>query len=75
MTAAMMNLVTPSGERHGIVNRVGNSCQDNDFKHFTPENKKKAEALKKEEHRIVKARYINHNGPHENLDCWKTWSR
>lgn len=67
MSQAMMNLVTPSGERHGIINRVANSVKDDGFKHMSPETKAKAEKLKKEEARIVKARYINYQGPNERL--------
>jgi hypothetical protein len=60
-------LVTESGEQHGLINSVANSVEDNGFKHMKPEVKTKAEKLKKEEHRIVKARYINHRGDHERL--------
>ena len=61
-------MVAPNGERHGLVNVVANSVQDNDFKHMTPETKKKAESLKKDEQRIVSARYINNRGTHERLE-------
>ena len=60
-------MVTPSGERHGLINRVANSVQDNGFAHFKPEWKKKAEDLRKKESKMVKARYINHRGQHERL--------
>ena len=60
-------LVTESGEQHGLINSVANSVEDNGFKHMKPEVKTKAEKLKKEEHRIVKARYINHRGNNERL--------
>lgn len=60
-------MVTASGERHGLINSIPSSIPNNDFKHMTPETKKKAEALKKEEARIVKARYINHRGMSERL--------
>lgn len=64
-----MNLkqVTPNGEEHGLINEVANSVDDNGFKHMKPEVKAKAEKLRKEESRIVKARYINHRGNHERL--------
>lgn len=60
-------MMTANGERHGLINVVANSVQDNGFKHMTPENKKKAEAKKKDEETIVKARYHNHRGQHERL--------
>lgn len=67
MSASMMNLTASNGEKHGIINRVANSVQDDDFKHMKPEVKAKAEKIKKEEHKIVKARYMNHRGQHERL--------
>jgi hypothetical protein len=60
-------LVTESGERHGLINELVNSVRDDGFKSATPENKTKMEKLKKEESRMVKARYINHRGMHERL--------
>lgn len=67
--------VTKSGEEHGLIKSVGNSVPFDDFKHFSPANKAKAEKLKKEEHRIVKARYINYRGPNERLSTeYCRWS-
>lgn len=63
----MNTMVTASGEKHGWINRVGNSVPDNGFAHMSPEIKAKAEKLRKEEARKVKARYINHRGDHERL--------
>ena len=59
---------TANGETHGLINTLANSSQDNDFKYMDAETKAKAVKLKKEESRIVKARYINHRGMHERLD-------
>ena len=60
---------TESGEEHGLMKRLGNSVSSADaFKNMDPAVKAKAEALKKEESRLVKARYINHRGQHERLD-------
>ncbi len=56
-----------NGEQHGVINTLANSVKDDGFKHFEPEWKSKAEKLRKEESRIVKARYINHRGNHERL--------
>jgi hypothetical protein len=65
----MTNVVmaTATGEEHGLINTLANSCQDNGFKHMTPENKATAEKMKKNDAKIVKARYINHRGNHERL--------
>jgi hypothetical protein len=60
-------LVAENGEKHGLINQVANSVQDDGFKHMKPDIKAKAEKLKQEDHRIVKARYINHRGKHERL--------
>lgn len=59
--------VTARGERHGLINSVGNSCPNTGFVHMEPGIKAKAQALRKEEARIVKARYINSRGMHERL--------
>lgn len=60
-------LVTRNGEEHGMINVLANSVKDNGFAHMDPETKSKAEKLKKEESKMVKARYINHRGMHERL--------
>lgn len=51
---------TAGGIEHGLVNILPNSAQDDGFKHMKPHIKAKCEKLKKEEARVVKARYINH---------------
>lgn len=58
---------TAQGEEHGLINTLANSSQDNGFKYMSPENKTKAEKMRKEDAKIVKARYINHRGNHERL--------
>lgn len=63
----MQLMVTERGEQHGLVNTLANSVPDRGFDHMKPEDQKKAEALRKEESKIVKARYINHQGNHERL--------
>lgn len=62
-----MKLVTEKGEEHGLINTVANSVKDNGFQHMTAETKIKAEKLRKEESRKVRARYLNHRGDHERL--------
>lgn len=65
----MANVVmcTAAGEQHGLINTLTNSVQFDDFKHMAPAIKAKCEKAKKEDARIVKARYINHRGKHERL--------
>jgi len=60
-------MVTESGEQHGLINTLPNSCKDKGFPDMDPDIKAKAEKIKKDESRIVKARYINHRGMHERL--------
>jgi hypothetical protein len=59
--------VTARGEQHGLLKKLANSVQGDGFKHMTPENKAKAERQKKEDMKIVKARYLNSRGQHERL--------
>jgi hypothetical protein len=61
-------MVTAAGEEHGLINQLANSVEFNDFKQYSPANKAKLEKEKKEDARVVKARYINHRGRHERLD-------
>ena len=60
--------VTKGGLAHGCINTIANSVPDEDFKHMKPEHKTKAQAQKKDEMRIVKARYINYKGGNERLE-------
>lgn len=53
-------LVLETGEEHGLINQLANSTKDKTFKHAKPENKVKLEKQMKEDGRIVKARYVNH---------------
>ncbi len=62
-----MQLLTATGEAHGLVNTIGNSVAFDEFKHMDPKTKAKCEKEKKEDNRMVKARYINSRGQHERL--------
>lgn len=63
-----MNIVqVKNGEQHGLINTLANSVKDDGLKHMSPETRTKAEKLRKEESKTVKARYINHRGSHERL--------
>lgn len=64
MTVAM---ATASGELHGLINTIGNSVAFDDFKHMDPKTKAKCEKEKKDDARMVKARYINARGNNERL--------
>ena len=59
--------VTASGEKHGLINQISNSVKNNDFKNFTPENKAKMESEKKEDSRIVECEFLCSKGRHERL--------
>ena len=61
-------MVTENGEQHGLINSLPNSVADDGFKDMKPDLKAKAEKQRKEDSRMVKARYINHRGMHERLD-------
>lgn len=67
MEKFMITMVTETGEEHGLIKKLSNASKFNDFKHMTPETKAKCEKQKKEDNRMVKARYINHRGQHERL--------
>ena len=63
----MKALLTASGEKHGAIKQIANSVKDNGFKDMDAKTKAKLEAQRKEDARLVKARYINHQGRHERL--------
>ncbi len=62
-----LTLVTATGEQHGLINTLANSVPFDDFKHMDATTKAKAEKLKKEESKIIKARYLNSRGRNERL--------
>lgn len=63
-----MSLLTASGEAHGLINTIGNSVAFDDFKHMDPKTKAKVEKEKKEDSKMVRARYINQRSASERLD-------
>lgn len=63
----LVKMVTENGEEHGLINILPNDVKDDGFAQMSPEMKAKCEKLRKDENRIVKARYINHRGMHERL--------
>lgn len=64
-----LTLVTENGEKHGMINQIVNSVTDENLDRMKPKDKEKALKQKKEDQRMVKARYINYNGDHERLEC------
>ncbi len=53
-------MVSETGKEHGLINRVANSVKDDDFKNFSPEHKAEMQKRKKNDAKIMKARYLNH---------------
>ena len=53
-------MVSETGKEHGLINRVANSVKDDDFKNFSPEHKAEMQKRKKNDAKIIKARYVNH---------------
>ena len=60
-------MYTPTGEAHGLIGRLTNSVEFNDWKHMSPEIKAKVQKEMKEDGKVVKVRYINSRGNHERL--------
>ena len=69
----MPTLLSAKGEEHGKLREIANASTSNDFKHFSAKNKEKLEKQKKEDSKMVKARYLNHkernNGKLEKPYC------
>ena len=57
-----------NGEQHGLINVIGNSVPDSGMKRFKEKDRAAMEKLRKEEARIIKARYISSRGPAEKLE-------
>lgn len=51
---------TACGEEHGLIGTLPNAVAFDDFKNISPEHKEKMRKQKKEDERMVKVRYINH---------------
>lgn len=70
-----MKLLNKNGEDHGLIKVVANSCVEDPFKNMKPETKKKAEALFKKDHEVVKVQYLNSRGHNERLEMpYCQWS-
>lgn len=53
-------LVTLNGEEHGLMQTLPNSNMENDFKYLDPSLKELKKKEQKEDSKLVRARYINH---------------
>jgi len=61
-------MLTASGKEHGLVNVTRNSVENSNFKRFKEQDRPAMEALRKEESKLTKARYINTLGKSETLE-------
>jgi hypothetical protein len=62
-----VKMVTARGEEHGLIKTIANSVMGEGFKNMKPDAKAKAEKQRKEDSRMIKARYLNSRGMHERL--------
>lgn len=53
--------VTATGEEHGLLGTLPNAVAFTDFKNYKSERREELRKEKKEDARMVKARYINHD--------------
>lgn len=65
---AQIKMCTATGEEHGLMGTLPNSVPFDDFKNMKPEHAEKCRKDMKEDARLVKARYINHEGSNERLE-------
>src|SRR5271167_4700794 len=68
-----LTFVTERGEKHGLMNTVGNSVPDDDFKRFAEKDRESMKKLRAKEEEYVKARYLNSRGKNET--CEKPYMR
>ena len=52
--------VTHTGEMHGMIQQLPNAVPYDEFKNAAPEIKEKLKKKKKDDEKLVKVRYINH---------------
>ena len=64
----LVKMYTASGEEHGLVDRLANSVQSDEFKHFKADAKKEMLARRAEDSKIVKAQYLNSRSRQERLE-------
>ena len=56
-----------NGEMHGLVNVLPNYVPETSYEKMKPDHKKELDKMRKEDNKLVKARYMNHRGAHERL--------
>jgi len=59
---------TATGEQHGLMGVLPNSVPFDDFKSMKPADAEKMRKQKKDDEKLVWARYINRNGINERLE-------
>lgn len=64
----LVKMVTASGEEHGLVNTMSNFSPEKGTEGLNPKIKSSYEKKRKDDSKVVKARYINHRGINERLD-------
>jgi hypothetical protein len=64
----MIKMVTATGEEHGLINTITNSCEDNDFKHCAPHIAEELRKQKKEDSRMVEVTLITKGPRTERLE-------
>ncbi len=52
-------MVTPSGEKHGLMKVISNSVPDNEFKRFKEKDRSEMRKKKEDDGKMVKALYLN----------------
>lgn len=68
-----LTFVTERGEKHGLMNTVGNSVPDDNFKRFAEKDRESMKKLREKEEAYVQARYLNSRGGRET--CEKPYMR
>ena len=63
MEKNMLQLVTANGEIHGLTGELANDCKESDMEKLDEKIKNECKKLKKEDAKLVKARYVNHKTP------------
>ncbi len=58
----------PSGLQHGLINTLPNSVKDDNFMKFAEKDRPALEKAKKEDAKVVKARFIHAKGDGERLE-------
>ena len=63
-----LTLRTENGEEHGLINTLPNSVPYDGMKKFAEKDRPSMEKMKKDDARLIKARYVNSRGTNEKLE-------